>query len=500
MQSGITGESVALGRRKVTLFARGLSMGLRKDHSLDELAESGNVAQFVSFAPSLDRVPEQTHSRVWNYPPNHQFASPSEAIHALLTSSPDRSINLRSFTPDNPRSREFLYGLTEPRNAIGELHRLTKEGLFVIANETVDISDGGVSGVIEGGVIEFSPDDTPRCVEKPGTTSLALADGIALLETVYGFRPDAPDPSRHRIEFSIHPKARGYKRTHTLLWEYEQVSTGDQEPALSWPNNFSRLIGDKAFGLVIADLFGMKVPRSLVISRRVRPFQFGTDTGSLETWLRTCPVEQVPGRYTTASNWIDPFALLGVEDPDNKAIASVISQAAVPAQFSGAAITKKNGHLLVEGTAGSGEGFMLGQTKAQQLPHSVVRKLHQLNKRLRERLQAVRFEWVYDGETPWIVQLHKGRTVSTSTTIVPGEADEWTTFQTELGLEALRQLLERLDPNVGLVFEGEIGLTSHLADLARKAGRPTRFFRRESRSPQLLLFGNEQSNAIDEPE
>src|SRR5438046_2939225 len=129
-------------------------MDLRKDQSLNELAESGNVAQFVSFAPSCGGGPEQTHSRIWRYPPNHRFASPAEAIRALLASAPDHSINLRSFTPANPRSREFLYRLTEPKKAIDQLQRLIKEGLFVIANETVDVSDGGVSGVIEGGVIE----------------------------------------------------------------------------------------------------------------------------------------------------------------------------------------------------------------------------------------------------------------------------------------------------------------------------------------------------------
>ncbi len=470
-------------------------MELRKDDALAELSESGNVAQFVSFAPSCGVGPEQTHCRIWRYPPNHRFASPAEAMQSLFTSSPDRSINLRSFTPDNPRSREFLYGLTEPKKAISELHRLINEGLFVIANETVDVADGGVSGVIEGGVIEFSPDDTPRCVEKAGAVSLRLADGISLLATVYGFRPELPDCHRHRIEFSIHPRARGYKRTHTLLWEYEQVSTCDQKPAISWPNNFSRLVGDKAFGLLIAHLFGVAVPRSLVISRRLRPFAFGDETGSLDTWLRTCPAEQNPGRYTTVSNWIDPFELLAREDPEQKAIASVISQAAVPAHFSGAAITKRDGRLHVEGTSGTGEDFMLGRAKAQQLPDSVIRDLLEVNQRLRERLGAVRFEWVHDGQRPWIVQLHIGKTSSTKTIIVPGEASEWATFRTDSGLEALRQLLARLEPQVGLIFEGEVGLTSHLADLARKAARPTRIIRQEDDSPQLLLFGINQNDA-----
>lgn len=462
-------------------------MDLRKDRSLDELAESGNVAQFVSFSPEREAGPEQTYSRVWRYPPNHRFVSPDAALRALLANSLDRSINLRSFTPDNPRSREFLYGLKDPEVALSQLHRLIEEGLFVIANETVDISDGGVSGVAEGGVIEFAPDDTPRCVEKPGTASFAFEDGLYVLRTVYGFRPEFPEIGGQRIEFSIHPRPRGYKRTHTLLWEREPVPTCAHKPALSWPNRFSRLIGDKVFGLLVADFIGVPVPRSLVISRRIRPFAFGQETGSFESWLRTCPAEQLPGLYTTTNKWVDPFALLAAEDPGHNAIASVISQAAVPARFSGAAITKKGGRLHIEGTAGPGEDFMVGRARPEPLPHPIVNDLGQMNQRLRDRLGPVRFEWVHDGERPWIVQLHKGATATTSTTIVPGEAAEWATFQTEAGLEALRALLAVLAPHVGLNLEGDIGLTSHLADLARKAGRPTRVIRRKDASPQLLF-------------
>src|SRR5438132_5653500 len=131
-------------------------MNLRKDHCLDLLAESGTVAQFVSFAPASVRGTEQTHSRLRRYAHNHRFPTATDAIRVLLASSPDGSINLRSFTPDNPRSREFLYGISNAQTAIGHLNRLIAEGLFVIANETVDVSDGGVSGVIEADVIEFS--------------------------------------------------------------------------------------------------------------------------------------------------------------------------------------------------------------------------------------------------------------------------------------------------------------------------------------------------------
>jgi hypothetical protein len=464
-------------------------MNFRKDRSLDQLAESGNVAQFISFAPAQNGGPVQTYSRVWQYAPNHVFQSSDVALKSLFANSPEGSINLRSFTPDNPRSREFLYGLTDPTVACRHLNRLINEGLFVIANETVDISDGGVSGVAEAGVIEFAPDDTPRCVEKPGTAAFSCSDGLALLATVYGFQPEIPHSLAQRIEFSIHPKARGFKKTHTLLWESEPVSTDVQTPCLSWPNKFSRHIGDKVFGLLIADLVGMPVPKSLVISRRLRPFQFGRDTGSAESWLRTCPTEQEPGRYTTVNKWIDPFALLAAEDSSHSAIASIISQASVPARFSGAAITTIDGTLLIEGTAGAGDNFMLGRAQAEKLPDRVVNDLELMNQKLRERLGAVRFEWVHDGNQPWIVQLHKGATSSTKTIIVPGQASEWRTFGTSAGLEAYRDLLKSLAPEIGVEFDGEVGLTSHLADLARKSGRPTRLVqsRQSPRTVQRTL-------------
>ena len=71
------------------------------------------------------------------------------------------------------------------------------------------------------------------------------------------------------------------------------------------PNRFSRMIGDKAFGLLMADRLGVAVPRTLVIGRRVAPFEFGQATGSAEVWLRTCPYEPHPGLYTTMQGWTE---------------------------------------------------------------------------------------------------------------------------------------------------------------------------------------------------
>ncbi len=448
-------------------------MSFRKDRSLDELARIGNVAQFVSFAPESGQA-VQKFSRIAGHAPNHAFATSYEALVSLICSSPDRTINLRSFTPDSPRSRDFHYGIADADKAYLLTEELSSKGLFVIANETVDVSDGGVSGVIQGDVIEFAPDDTPRCVEKEGAASLPLAWGLSILRRVYGFEPDIVDAGKGRLEFSVHPRPRGWKKTHTLMWEYERSDNPPATANVAWPNRFSRHIGDKAFGLLVADAIGLPIPRTTVFARRVAPFSFGIPTGSFEVWTRTCPIEQEPGLFATVKGWTDPFKLLSLEDPSGLAIASVLSQSAVRACYSGAAIADRHGSPIIEGVRGEGNHFMLGQRSFEVLPPEIIADVEKTYVEAASAIGAVRFEWVHDGERVWIVQLHKGGTSSTAATLVPGEAAKWAVFDASRGLEELRRFLEGLPHDVGVCVEGEIGLTSHFADLLRKTKRPAR--------------------------
>lgn len=448
-------------------------MSFRKDRSLDELAHVGNVAQFISFAPESSR-PAQHFSRVAGFEANHRFNSNREAIYALLNASPERTINIRSFELHNPRSRDFHYGIADGNHALALVEQLSAEGMFVIANETVDVSDGGVSGVIQGGVIEFAPDDTPRCVEKEGTASLPVKWGLTILRNVYGFEPDLVDAGKGRLEFSIHPKPRGWKRSHTIMWEYEASDSAPAAPNVGWPNRFSRHIGDKVFGLLIADAIGFSVPKTTVIGRHISPFVFGTPTGSLEVWTRTCPKEQEPGRFTTAKGWLDPFKLLATEDPNGTSIISVLAQSSINAHYSGAAITDRNSNAVIEGARGTGDKFMLGLESPQALPDDVLRDVTRTYDELTAAIGGTRFEWVHDGNRVWIVQLHKGATDSTAATLVPGEPSEWAVFDASQGLEELREFLGQLAPGVGIKIKGQIGLTSHIADLLRKTKRPAR--------------------------
>jgi hypothetical protein len=447
-------------------------MALHKDETLDRLARVGNVAQFVSFRPNEVLEPVQGFLRIAGHQPNQPFLDPREAIAALLAASGDGKVNVRSYVPNQPRSREFVYGLDTLDDAVSVVERLTGEGLHTIVNETVDVSDGGVSGVIQGNTIEFAPDDTPRCVEKPGVASLPFNHGLEILKTVYRFQPDLQAAADERTEFSIHPNPRGWRRGHTIIWEHETGVPPATDPALIWPNRFSRMIGDKAFGLLVAERLGIPVPRTLVIGRRVAPFEFGRPTGSAEVWTRTCPHEPHPGRYTTIKGWADPFTLLQAEDPEGKVLASVLRQDAINAGHSGAAIVGSDGEVIIEGRRGDGDRLMLGLDRPEPLPASVSEEVATVYRRLSTLLGPVRLEWVHDDRSVWIIQLHLGATQTSGSVLVPGKATNWIKFCVKDGIEELRKGLDRLPGNTGIVLIGEVGVTSHIADLVRQAGAP----------------------------
>lgn len=354
------------------------------------------------------------------------------------------------------------------------LTRLSAAGLHTIVNETIDIHDGGVSGVLMGNVLEFAPDDTPRCVEKPGTASLPRGWGRELLSTVYRFPVELGVPFASRLEFSLHPSPRGWKQTNILVWEFSEEEPIEAKPQLQCPNNFSRLIGDKVFGLLVAHHLGLPVPHTTVINRRIAPFNFGLPTGWGETWIRTAPIEQVPGKFTTRRGWVDPYTLLASEDRSGKQIASVLAQQGVRPIYSGALIVEPNQKSIIEGKAGEGETLMLGESAPQYLPAKVRHGVKHIFEHAKAALGPVRMEWVFDGERVWVVQLHRGATETTETQITKHEATRWVPFDVAQGLEALRSLIADLDDGTGVEIRGRVGLTSHIADVVRKANVPAR--------------------------
>jgi hypothetical protein len=404
-----------------------------KDVILDQLARHGNIAQFVSFDPAL--------------------------------------------------RQRFVYGINQVSAVVDQLQRFSAAGLYSIVNETVDIHDGGVSGVACGGVVEFAPDDTPRCVEKSGTAAVSRALAFDIFRTVYGFEPDLPKDPTLRVEFSLHPLRRGFRHQHSIVWEIESVPASHPEsPMPRWPNRFSQVIGDKAFGLLVAACLGFDVPFTLVIPRRLAPFSFG-EGGLAEPWIRTAPAEQSPGRFTTRRGWLDPYRLLQQEDPEAAWIASVLHQRGVDARASGAAIAQSDGHVAIEGVHGFGDRFMVGDRAPEPLPQSVIHRVRETYERAAGLLGPVRFEWVDDGERIWIVQLHAGSSVSAGRVIVPGEARRFQRFDVGQGLEALRALVASVkDAGEGIVLVGFVGVTSHFGDILRRAGVPSRLEPPESSS------------------
>jgi len=456
-------------------------MNLRKDETLNRLVEMGfNVAQFVSYMPFL--TAHQTYSAVKGFERNYAFKNIMEAATELLRRSSDGSVNIRSFKPEDPRSKEFILGLTNAEDVVANVKRIIDEGLFVIINETVDPCDSGVSGVIHGNIIEFSPDDTPRCVEKPGVAGFPFMIGMNVLTKVYGRSTDYmyifdivkrfPDS---RIEFSVHPKPRGWLNKSVLFWEFDQDDRVEHSATIgSWPNRFSRILGDKTYGLIVADTIGCKVPETTAFSRRIAPFTFGTkNIKSYEKWLRTAPMVQQPGLFTTTRGWVDPYALMQKEDPEGDKIAAILSQEGIDPVFSGALITTSDMETVIEGCSGSGIDFMVGETKSSELPEYVRNLVMKEYKRIKNIIGPVRFEWVFDGDQVWIVQMHKGQSVSSGDVFVPGEARNWVTFKAEDGLPALRELVSNLPEDTGIRVEGQVGMTSHLADLLRRSGKPS---------------------------
>ena len=443
-----------------------------KDEMLSRLAEHANVAQFVSFGPGGD-LP-QRHSCLRGHRPGHRFATPEEAVGALLALASAGSVNVRSFRAGASKGGPFSYGLTRRDDVLAVLRARAANGLHTIANETVDVHDGGVSGVALGGLVEFAPGDTPRSVESPGTVALGHDHAMAMLGTVYGFTPDLEDRPGERVEFSIHPLAAGVRQTHTIFWEREQVDPVRLAARLTWPNRFSRFLGDKAFGLLVADLLGLPVPATTVVGRRVAPFSFGRPTGSGEPWTRTCPAEPVPGRFLTRRGWLDPFALLASEDPSGANIVAVLAQEGVQAQWSGAALPADGGGLLVEGVAGFGEDFMLAGAAPGLLPDEVLDDVRRVGAQAAAALGPVRFEWSHDGRTAWVVQLHLTTTAASRTTIHPGTPSHWHRFDPSLGLDQLRELIAAVSPDEGIEITGDVGVTSHAGDLLRRAAIPSR--------------------------
>jgi hypothetical protein len=444
-----------------------------KDDVLANLARTSNVAQFLSVR--ADSPKELRHLCVRGIMGGR--VSIEDAIRKLVKESVDSMVNVRTFSDTPSKGGEFLMGLKNVDEVLAAVTKFTQAGLSVIVNESISIHDGGVSGVWFGDSIEFAPDDTPRCVEKAGVCCFPRKIGEEIIQTIYGVTLPSGFEHEDRVEFSVHPRRHGVQHSQFIIWEVERQRAGGVKGKrqISWPNRFSQHIGDKTFGLLVANALGYNVPRSTVISRRVRPFVFGESTGTNEFWYRTAPRRQLPGKLPTILGHQDLFTLLdSVEGEDRDALASVLVQESVDSKFSGGAALRRSGEPVVEGVMGHGDEFMLGKSSPTILPDDVFAKVQKVLIDIASSLGPCRMEWVFDGNRVWIVQLHVGAISSDPIRIVDGNADLWIDFHVSEGLESLRQLLSESSlKGTGIRIIGDVGVTSHFGDLLRGSGIPS---------------------------
>lgn len=443
---------------------------LLKDARLAAVARGANVARFASFGPG-DAPLRHIVLDGDGDPAGRDLVSVVTALHRRAP-----LLNVRTFRDGDSKGTPFLYGLSSVEEVVGAVRELATGGFYTIVNETVDVGDGGVSGVLLGGVAEFAPGATPRAVEQAHAAALPAGLAIELLRTVYGPVDLLPYPDR-RIEFSVHPGPVGYRRTATLIWEVADVEPVTLSATPTWPNAFSRHIGDKAYGLLLAHLVGLPVPRTTVLARTVAPFGYGQPTapGAVDRWIRTCPVEPQPGLFTSAKGWLDPYALLAKEDPTATRIASVLDQDGVAADWAGATALREDGSVLVEGVHGTGDEFMLGDRAPEALPPSVADDVRALVTAASAALGPVRIEWAHDGTAAWVLQLHRVALRVSDEMLSPGEADRWLPYDPHDGLDRLRELVaEARAAAAGVEVTDGVGITSHVGDILRKAHVPGR--------------------------
>jgi hypothetical protein len=449
-----------------------------KDEKLYYMAnELGlNIAQFISIGPGMEIRYSLTKEPM-------EFML-KDSILKLIELSSYKMVNVRTFKDEDSKSLDFIYGKTKEDidEIIDIIREKTSQGIYCIVNENIDINDGGVSGVMMVDTMEFAPQDTPRCVEKPGVCSIEIELGIYMLKRIYGidFERILPYINEGRIEFSIHPNKQGIYDSNLIIWEYEELDDYIYaQKRITFDNRFSEFMGNKAYGLLMLWDRGFLVPQTLVIGRNLPPFTFGEPTHQTEKWIRTCPYQKISGKYYSGKGWQDPFKFMEEEDP-NKEVVSILWQDHVEAEYSGAAlITKPGQDNIIECVRGDGDKFMVGESKLDDLPTSIKGEIDKIGYRLQDTFSdegTYSIEWVFDGESIWIVQFNEIDNISNqSGIIVDGCPETYVDYNVDKGLEGLRSLVDNIkDDSIGINLIGEVGITSHFGDILRINNIPSR--------------------------
>jgi hypothetical protein len=166
--------------------------------------------------------------------------------------------------------------------------------------------------------------------------------------------------------------------------------------------------------------------------------------------------------------------MLGLGEPAGSAIASVLAQEGVAAEYSGATLPRESGGYQVEGVPGFGEDFMQGERSPVRLPSHVIEDVQAVGGAAHAALGPVRMEFAHDGRQVWVLQLHLATDRFQGAVIYSGDpTNGWLEFDPASGLDQLRTLIDeaRIERR-GIRVAGTVGVTSHVGDLLRKAKIP----------------------------
>jgi hypothetical protein len=138
-------------------------------------------------------------------------------------------------------------------------------------------------------------------------------------------------------------------------------------------------------------------------------------------------------------------------------------------------LTGTKNQPIIEGVQGFGDEFMLGRIGAGTLDATLVTELEKLHSLTLECVGSARMEWAFDGDTLWVLQLQQEEAVSSGRVIVPGTTERNVDFEVSDGIAGLRQLVDLVaGKSVGINIIGDVGMTSHIADILRRHRIPSR--------------------------
>jgi hypothetical protein len=246
------------------------------------------------------------------------------------------------------------------------------------------------------------------------------------------------------------------------------------------------MLGDKAFGLLVAEAAGLPVPRTLNFNPRLFPFSFGQSTGTGRVFTRPCPEEKEPGYYPSAEGWHNPYDVLAGHilqpialrsDPSPAPLASIIIQEAVAAQYSGRALFRAADDIEIQGVAGEGGNFMLGEQKQEKLPKKIIQAVQMTYEYAHHIVGPAGIEWVFDGNTVWVVQLNFAD--SQNRQVVFDKNIEWVEFHFSKGMleDFRRKVMELRGTGKGILIIGDVSPLSHLGEIAENQSVPVLFTR-----------------------